>query len=129
MSYVITGVKRKADYKGTGSNSGNRRQQLKSRAASVDEIDNYGNGAVAVSTYAPVTKSLVDEAGGGVIYVGQAAPGSLLADPVWRIKKLTTVGTVTTTEWAVVVAGDADAGDQLAGFHHIWDGRAGLTYL
>lgn len=126
MSYVITGVKRKDIYTGGNSNSGNNNQQLKSRAASVDEVDQYGNGAVAVATYAGVLKTILDDQGAGTIYIGEAAPGSSVAAPVWRIKRLVTTAGVTPIEFAV--ATNPDGTSLVGGFNHIWNGRAGLTY-
>jgi hypothetical protein len=126
MSYVITGVKRKDTYTGGNSNSGNNNQQLKSRAASVDEVDQYGNGAVAVATYAGVLKTILDDQGAGTIYIGEAAPGSSVAAPVWRIKKLVTTAGVTPIEFAVTTNPDGTA--LVGGFNHIWNNRAALTY-
>jgi len=126
MSYVITGVKRKADYTGSNSNGGNRNQQLKSRAASVDETDQYGNGAVAVATYAGVLKTILDDQGAGTVYIGEAAPGSVVSDPVWRIKRLVTAAGVTPIEFATTT--NADGTSLVGGFNHVWNDRASLTY-
>jgi hypothetical protein len=126
MSYIITGVKRQSKYDGSKSNTGQRNQQLKSRAASVDQIDQFGNGAASVATYAPVIMHLVDEPSADLIYCGTAAPGSDPAQPIWRIKRITIVGTLTITEWAYLP--DKDETDKIAGFDHIWNNRAALTY-
>jgi hypothetical protein len=60
----------------------------------------------------------VDEAPGGVTYVGTAAAGALPGAAAWRIKRLTEFGGVVTVEWA-----DGDAGCD-----NVWDDRASLTY-
>jgi hypothetical protein len=62
----------------------------------------------------------VDDVGGtpDVTYVGEANPGSLTSDPVWRIKRLTDDGTeFITTEWV-----------NSGAFNQIWDDRVSLTY-
>lgn len=60
-----------------------------------------------------------DFVGDTVIYKGDAAVGSLDAEPVWRIRKLTiaTDGDVK-EEWA----------NGSASFNAVWDDRAALTY-
>lgn len=61
----------------------------------------------------------VDFVGDELIYVGEALPGSLESDDVWRIKKVTidTQGNVSIT-WA----------DGAAEFAHIWDDRLQIQY-
>jgi hypothetical protein len=125
MSYIVTGVKRLVKLvPGLVTN-----KNLKSRSASVDEIDSYGNGALAVSTYAAVQKVIVDDQGAGTVYVGEAAVGSLTADPVWRVRRLVTAAGITPVEYATVAAGNPDASDRPGRFDHIWDNRAALTYV
>lgn len=53
-----------------------------------------------------------------VTYFGEAVIGSAEGDSVWRIRKLTISGDITTTEWA--------DGDDL--FDNAWTARAGLSY-
>lgn len=53
---------------------------------------------------------------GDVSYYGEAEVGTLNSEALWRIKRVTLVGGVLTTEWA---------GSQ---FNQIWDNRTGLTY-
>lgn len=60
----------------------------------------------------------IDDAGSGVVYIGQADPGSAKSSAVWRIRRITTVGTATTVDWA---GGEAT-------FVNIWDDRTSLTY-
>lgn len=43
---------------------------------------------------------IIDDVGGGVTYVCQAACGSLASAPKWQIKKITVVGAVTTIRYA-----------------------------
>lgn len=60
---------------------------------------------------------IIDQPGGGVVYHCEAEPGADPADPVWRCRKVTTVGGVTRTTWA-------DSGE----FTQVADDRATLTY-
>lgn len=60
----------------------------------------------------------VDEPSSGVLYVGEALIGSLTSTAVWKIKKLTTVGAITSVLWA-------DGNDA---FDNIWDNRTSITY-
>ncbi len=60
----------------------------------------------------------LDDVGGGVTYVGYAAPGSLDADAAWKIVKLTESGDDLVKEYA----------DGTKDFDKIWDDRATYTY-
>lgn len=60
----------------------------------------------------------LDDAGGGVTYVGEADPGTATSDPNWRIKRITEVSGDIAIEWA----------DGVAAFSKVWDDRAGYTY-
>lgn len=52
-------------------------------------------------------------------YVGDAPVGSAESDPIWRIYRLTNVGTASITkEWA-----DGDSN-----FDNVWTNRASLSY-
>lgn len=55
---------------------------------------------------------------GSTIYIGYGAPDSQTNEAVWKIKKLTTVGTVTSVQWC-------DGNDL---FDNVWDDRVSLTY-
>jgi hypothetical protein len=57
--------------------------------------------------------------GANVEYVGEALPGADIADPVWRIKKLTYSG-------SNVIAIDWAEGDST--FTHIWSDGLGIDY-
>lgn len=61
----------------------------------------------------------IDDTMSGVIYIGQALPGSVVTDPVWRIRKITE-------------ALDGDSSAQWAGgtneFIHPWTDRLSLAY-
>jgi hypothetical protein len=77
----------------------------------------------------PDRTTLLDDVGGGVTYVGKAAPGSATDDPVWQIQKITEgVGVVEGSgddlkvEWA-------DKGDgPNANFDKVWDDRVSYSY-
>ena len=60
----------------------------------------------------------VDEASTTVTYVGYAAAGTNAASALWRIKRMTVSGNVTTIEWA----------DGNTNFDNVWNNRASLTY-
>lgn len=65
----------------------------------------------------PYTPNIDDYSTANYIYVGQADPGSLESDPVWRIKRLNTSSGLQGS-WA--------DGDAL--FNNVWDDRTTLTY-
>lgn len=67
----------------------------------------------------PVRNTLrLDEVSDTVMYIGEAAFGQNESNPVWRIKKVITVGTVLSVLWA-------DGDDR---FDNIWADRLTLTY-
>ena len=59
-----------------------------------------------------------DFVGEDIIYQGEAAPGSLPSDPVWRIRKVVFIGDDSFKYWA--------DGDSL--FDNVWDNRLSLDY-
>jgi len=63
-------------------------------------------------------KTLVDEAGSGITYIGYAPPGTQSSAAYWQIKRMTEVGTEIIIEWA-------DGNDN---FDNIWNNRASLVY-
>lgn len=61
----------------------------------------------------------IDDAGSGITYIGYAAPGSALADPVWAIKRVDeSASPDISTKWA----------EGNKSFLHVWNNRATLTY-
>lgn len=57
---------------------------------------------------------------GSPVYIGWALPGSLTANAVWKITKLTYSGTDLVSQvWA----------DGNTKFDNVWDNRASLTYV
>lgn len=60
----------------------------------------------------------VDDAGGGVTYVGKSAAGSATNGALWQIQRITESAGDITIQWA-----DGDAN-----FNNIWDNRASLSY-
>lgn len=55
------------------------------------------------------------------VYVGYAEPGSLTAEPVWKVMKLTYSGSnLVKREWALT--------NGIADFKNVWDDRATLVY-
>lgn len=66
----------------------------------------------------PTITTRIDEADSATTYVGEAVVNSSESDSVWRIKKITVSGTVTSIKWA----GGSTA------FTNQWSGRTGLTY-
>jgi hypothetical protein len=65
----------------------------------------------------PLTLRL-DDVGGGVIYIGEAAVGTGESDAEWRIKRLTEVGADMDIKWA----------DGTHGFSKAWSSRLGYAY-
>ena len=61
----------------------------------------------------------IDTPSASLTYIGEAAIASLPSDPVWRIKKLETTGSVLSITWA----------DGNNAFDNIWDNRSSLIYL
>jgi hypothetical protein len=53
-----------------------------------------------------------------LIYFGEAAPGAAESAPIWRIKRLTTVGGLNTVHYA----------DGTNNFNNVWADRASLSY-
>ena len=70
--------------------------------------------------YAKADESFrMDDDGAGTLYIGTAPAGSLESDPVWKIKKILTIGSITSILWA----------SGTLGYSNSWEGRTGLTYL
>ena len=101
---------------------------IPSTAASVDKTDHKSNGALCVSTYDGPAGMIV-EVDGDTTSTGWCAPGHTddTDEAIWRIRKVVVNGDITTTYWACKpAAGGVPAKN--AGFDHIWDDKAGLTY-
>ncbi len=64
------------------------------------------------------TRQDVDSGDATITYYGYALPGAVETDPVWAIKRVTTVSAKITTEWVDGVFTNA----------FIWDDRETLTY-
>lgn len=64
------------------------------------------------------TRQDVDSGDATITYYGYALPGAVEADPVWAVKRVTTVGASIVTEWVDGVFANA----------FIWDDRETLTY-
>ena len=77
-----------------------------------------GSGSSLNVTSTPSALSLqLDDVGGTVLYIGEAAAGSATSSGVWRIKKVTFTGDDISVQWA-------GAGD----FVLTWDNRLSYTY-
>lgn len=74
-------------------------------------------GRMPVQADSPPLKTLIDTVSGTVMYVCEAAPQSATSSAVWRIKKISTAGSVQTVSYA-----GTGAFDQVA------DNRASLGY-
>lgn len=61
----------------------------------------------------------LDEASSTVTYIGESAPGVAESAAAWRIKRMTTSGSVLKIDWA---DGNED-------YDNVWTDRASLTYL
>lgn len=62
--------------------------------------------------------TMIDEASATVTYIGKAATGSATSSAVWKIKKIETIGAITSITYAGGVAT----------YVNIYDNRASLTY-
>jgi len=93
------------------------------RRVSAEKIDHHGNAGLAVTNYGGVLLTKIDDAGGGITYVGEAACGSATDEPKWRIQRITVLGLITTIEWA-----RNDTTLRYGEFDVLWDGHAGWTY-
>lgn len=61
-------------------------------------------------------KQIIEDAGSGVTYIGEAPVGAATSAADWRIQKITVSGSTTTITWAS------------SKFDQIWDNRASLSY-
>lgn len=76
------------------------------------------DGELVTSTTGGEEAVRIDEANATTTYLGYAAIGSAEAGGVWKIKRITESGTVTSIEWA-------DGNDS---YDNIWADRAALSY-
>ncbi len=60
----------------------------------------------------------LDDAGGGVTYVGKAVAGSATSGAVWQIQRITESDQDLIIQWA----------DGNINFDNVWDNRASLSY-
>lgn len=63
-------------------------------------------------------KTIIDEVSKNLSYVGDALPSTTTSVALWKIRRIQTIGTVTTVAYA--------DGNSL--FDNIWDDRLSLTY-
>jgi hypothetical protein len=63
-------------------------------------------------------KTIIDEVNKNLSYVGDSEPSTATSASLWKIRRIQTIGTVTTIAYA---DGNSD-------FDNIWDNRASLTY-
>lgn len=80
-------------------------------------IDAYGRPSVNTGATTSYTKRF-EEASAGVYYLGEAVLGSAEGSAVWRLQKITEVGSLLTIIWA----------DGNSNFDNVWNDRATLTY-
>lgn len=64
----------------------------------------------------------IDEPGGGITYIGYAAPNTSFATPQWKIKRMVETVVGTDTQTSITYAGGA------ANFNQVWNNRATLFY-
>lgn len=72
----------------------------------------------SIETRSQAMKIIIDEVSTSITYVGEAATGSSTSGALWRVKRITTSGVITTIEWA----------DGNGNFDNIWNNRASLSY-
>jgi len=73
---------------------------------------------VAIPGYYDEQALVIDDAGGGVTYVGKAKCGTATSVARWQVKRVTIVGADSVVEWA-------DGNNE---YDNIWDNRAALAY-
>ena len=95
-------------------NSADQEKKLDADLVHVDGLDVF-----RLRTVAPPSKVIVDDVSATVTYVGEAVVGAAEADPVWRIKKLLTSGTVLSILYP----------NGSANYEFIWANRASLSYI
>lgn len=78
--------------------------------------DSVSDGNIATKSVDELT--LIDEASSTVTYIGVAPTGTATSASSWKIKKLSTSGTVTTIAYA----------DSNTNYDNVWDNRASLSY-
>ena len=66
----------------------------------------------------PLDAKKIDEVSSGTTYVGYTFPGVLEDEPYWLIKRIQTVGTVTSVDYSTT--------NKL--YDAIWNNRTGITY-
>lgn len=94
---------------------------------SVEAYDHVVNHGLAVVNYVGALKTRV-EVTGSTTYVGETQPGSLEADPHWRIQRIVDDGIGgKAIDWAMKEE-DAVNPDRYATFEHAWTDRVTLTY-
>jgi len=84
----------------------------------LEDINELSNREEVLIGSDPV-KKIIEDAGGGVTYIGIAPCGTPTSRDDWIIQRVTVVGSTTTIEWAL---GNAQ-------YDHIWDDRATLAYM
>ena len=97
---------------------------------SAENTDHYGNAALYAMIFGSGNKSHQIVAG-NIVYVGEAAPGSLETEAKWRVTKQEDLsagaGTnIVVTHAYVPAAGAVPA--KYSGFDHIFNNYATLTY-
>ena len=95
---------------------------------SADIIDHKRNAALSVAIYGGCLSGRIDTVG-TVIYTGDVAPGfrDSVSEPIWRICKIDTTSNPVLIGYAVKPA-TSFGPEEYAGFDHIWNNRASLTY-
>lgn len=73
---------------------------------------------VAIQGANDETAVRIDDAGGGITYIGKAKPGKATSLAQWQVKRITISGGDSVVEWA-----DGDNN-----YNNVWDDRAALTY-
>ena len=73
---------------------------------------------VSVTTTAGYPYTVLLDEQGAITYVGKAAPNTQTSAPAWQIRRIQTVGSLVSVEYA-------DGNNR---FDKIWDDRASLSY-
>jgi hypothetical protein len=76
------------------------------------------SGVISVNSFDTSFSIKLDTVSSTLLYVGEGALNSISSEPVWRIRKIETIGTVMSVLWA----------DGNQRFDNVWDNRTSLSY-
>ena len=93
---------------------------FKTSAASDVTAQAIGGNRFALDVLSSAKEEAIrlDDAGGGITYVGWAIPGSITSSAIWKLMRMTESSGDLTIEWA----------DGNVSYDNVWNNRASLSY-